>query len=48
MVKGETMSTDLPDYSEPEDFVIHYLREIAIELKKIRKEINYANTKEKQ
>jgi hypothetical protein len=47
MVKGETMSTDLP-YSEPEDFVIHYLREIAIELKKIRKEINYANTKEKQ
>lgn len=41
------MSTDLPDYSEPMDFVIHYLREIAVELKKIRKEINYANTKEK-
>ena len=41
------MSTDLPDYSEPIDFVIHFLREIAIELKKIRKEINYANTREK-
>lgn len=47
MAKGEAMSTDLPDYSEPEDFVIHYLKEIATELKKIRKEINYANTREK-
>ena len=48
MAKGKAMTTNLPDYSEPEDFVIHFLKEIATELKKIRKEISYFNTKEKQ
>ena len=41
------MREEEPNYTEPEDWVIHFLKEIATELKKIRKEINYANTKEK-
>ncbi len=41
------MREEEPNYTEPGDWVIHYLKEIATELKKIRKEINYANTKEK-
>jgi hypothetical protein len=47
VVKGEAMKDDEPSYTEYEDWIIHFLREIATELKKIRKEINYANTKEK-
>ena len=41
------MREEEPNYTEPEYWVIHFLKEIATELKKIRKEINYSNTKEK-
>jgi hypothetical protein len=37
-----------PDYETFEEWMIHYMKVIATELTKIRKEINYANTKEKQ
>jgi hypothetical protein len=48
VVEGEAMSKDEPDYDTFEDYIIHYLKVIATEMTKIRKEINYANTKEKK
>ena len=42
------MIKDKPNYDSFEDYIIHYLKVIAEEMTKIRKEINYANTKEKQ
>jgi hypothetical protein len=48
MVEGEAMSKNEPSYDSFEDYIIHYLKVIAEEMTKIRKEINYANTKEKE
>lgn len=42
------MRKDEPSYDCVEDYIIHYLSVIAEEMTKIRKEINYANKKEKQ
>jgi hypothetical protein len=47
MVKGEAMKDNEANYDTFEDWMIHYMKIIATELTKIRKEINYANTKEK-
>jgi len=41
------MSKDEPHYDSFEGYLIHYLKVIAEEMTKIRKEINYTNTKEK-
>ena len=40
------MREEEPDYDTFEDWMIHYLKVIATEMTKIRKEINYANKKE--
>ena len=45
MVEGEAMTRE-PEFESFEEALIYYLKDIATEMKKIRKEINYANTKE--
>ena len=42
------MREEEPDYDTFEDWMIHYLKVIATEMTKIRKEINYANKMEKK
>jgi hypothetical protein len=45
MAEGEAMTRE-PEFESFEEALIYYLKDIATEMKKIRKEINYANTKE--
>jgi hypothetical protein len=47
VAEGEAMKDDEFDYETFEEWMVHYMKVIATELTKIRKEINYANTKEK-
>ena len=48
VVGGKEVREEEPDYDTFEDWMIHYLKVIATEMTKIRKEINHANKKEQK